>query len=93
MLTSFQALILEPGVGDSEEAMETTAFFFTNEAGGGLGGGVCPRKVPGGPALLQLHCLEGNHELPLHRACGTMTAARWGQANTRGRGEASLWWR
>ena len=28
MLTSFQALILEPGVGDSEEAMETTAFFF-----------------------------------------------------------------
>ena len=28
MLTSFQALILEPGVADSQEAMETRAFFL-----------------------------------------------------------------
>ena len=73
MLTSIQALILEPGFSDSEAATETTAF-FTNEAGGGLWGGVCPRKVPEGPALLQLHCSGGNYEVPLHRARSTMTA-------------------
>jgi len=92
MLPSFQALILEPGFSDSEAATETTAF-FTNEAGEGLWGGVCPRKVPDGPALLHLHCSGGNHEVPLHRARGTITATRWGQANTTGREEALLWWR
>lgn len=50
MLTSFQALILEPDFGDSGEARETTAFLQTRQV---EDTGV--ESVPGGPVLLQLH--------------------------------------
>ena len=53
MFTSFQSLILEPGFCDRREAWATAAFLQIGGRQRIWSGGVCPEKVPWGPAWFQ----------------------------------------